>query len=164
MWRAIPLSILAAAALAAAPLPGQSCYPVGVRLAVRDAAGRRMDASRVDSVVVQPRGEHAPREVRVFARPYEPPVLGDTLNTLFFGVSGCRLELGSATVYLGGQAMHLRFDIAMDSEMRRRDSVYLIEAPPFQPGSFRLRWNGGLEAGHPDPVLLRGRWDRVDSR
>jgi hypothetical protein len=153
----IPLRLLipaTLAVLAAAPVRAQSCWPVGVLLAVRDAEGHRIDPARLDSVTT----DDASPAVRRVSAAYAPAVPGDSLTLLQWSIAGCQMKLGTVTLRLGGRSMRLVFDMMIDSERRRRASVFLFEAPPFREGTFRLRWDDAEDGGYREPPLLRDRW------
>jgi hypothetical protein len=155
------IRMLAAAALLLAAAPAaraQSCWPVGILLAVRDAEGHRIDPARLDSVTNDQTGAGIPQPEVV--APNHSPVPGDTLKLLQWSRAGCHMQLKSVTLHLGGRVMQLVFDQIIDSEARREPSVLLFEAPAFQEGTFRVRWDPAEDAGHP-PTLLRDRWTRI---
>jgi hypothetical protein len=151
--------------LAAASTAGaQSCWPVAVLLEVRDEGGRRVDPAFVDSVVAERTPGHLTDAERVRA-PYQvAKARRDTTNLLQWSVSGCRLRLGRVTLYRRGQAMHLDFGMELNSERRRGPSTFQIQAPRFQPGTFRLRWDPAEPGGSDDDPqrLTDERWERTE--
>jgi len=151
-------------ALTAASTAGaQSCWPVAVLLEVRDADGRRVDPAVMDSVVTERTPSHSADAERVRA-PYKAAgARRDTANLLEWSVSGCRLWLGRVTLYRRGQAMHLDFGMELDSERRRGPSTFQIQAPRFEPGTFRLRWDPAEPGGSDDDPqrLTDERWERT---
>jgi hypothetical protein len=154
--------MLAAAALLAGTAAGaQSCHPVAVLLELRDAGGGRLDALSLDSVVTDTAG-HAP-PARVVSQPYGPTATPDSANLLQWSASGCRLHLSAARLYRGGEEMRLDFGVRLDSETRRGPSTFLVEAPGFRGGRFRLRLDP-KEAGGSERQPRRlpaGRWTEV---
>ncbi|MBB4636866.1 hypothetical protein [Longimicrobium terrae] len=127
---------------------------------MRDLAGRRIDPALLDSVVVTS-GE---KRERVPFELYGPrPARGDTARYFHRGNSGCRLMLNRVTLYRGPRTMHLDFGMVLDSSRRRGPSAFLIQAPPMQSGTFRLRWDPMEPGGaFEDPQRLPAeRWERV---
>jgi hypothetical protein len=153
------LMTLAATSTASA----QSCWPVAVLLEVRDSAGRRVDPAAMDSVVSDTTG--APRPRRMSA-PYTPaPAAHDTSTVLQWSRAQCSIRLRRVTLYSGGQAMHLDFDMDVNSEKRPGASAFVVQAPPFQPGTFRLRWHRTEPGGAPRTPrrLPDDRWERTEA-
>jgi hypothetical protein len=142
----------------------QSCWPVAVLLEVRDEGGRRVDPAFMDSVVTVRTPQHVTDAERVRAPYHVAKASRDTTNLLQWAVSGCRLRLGRVTLYRRGQAMHLEFGMALDSERRRGPSTFQIQAPRFQPGTFRLRWDPAEPGGSDDDPqrLTDERWEHVE--
>jgi hypothetical protein len=137
----------------------QSCWPVEVRLEVRDASGQRIAPASLDSVITTPaRGDERLRE-RSGARPAHR----DTSSYLQLSGSGCRLQVDRVSLYDGAHAMHLDFDMVLDSDRRRGPSSFVIEAPPFRPGTFHLAWDPEETGGAPGAPqrLSDRRWKRV---
>ena len=164
--------------LAAAPTArsarAQSCWPVAVLLEVRDADGTRMDPAELDSVATLPadwrpgrdgrvpRAGVAPARVRV---PYGPaPAHREPAYLLKWSQAGCRLRIDEVTLYRGGEAMRLDFSMVVDSGLRGDPSTFVIEAPPFQSASFRLRWDPMEPGGRGDAPQRLGaeRWAPKD--
>jgi hypothetical protein len=160
--RTIAMACLALV-LASRWVAAQSCWPVGILLAVRDSTGARIDPLRLDTVVT---GQVRPLTLtpRRVSTPYHPAGSAeDSLTALEWAAPGCHIELQEATLVLNGRVMRLVFDMVLDSELRRGASVFLFEAPRFKPGSFRLRWDPDEPGGHQQPLLLRGRWTAMSS-
>lgn len=155
-WMIVSLGLLAPAGAAAA----QSCWPVRVLVEMRGAAGRRIDPALLDSVVVTS-GEE--RERVPFDRYGPRPARGDTARFFHHANSGCRLALDRVTLYRGRRTMHLDFGMMVDSSRRRGPSAFLIQAPPLQSATFRLRWDPMEPGGaYDDPRRLTAeRWERV---
>lgn len=123
----------------------QSCWPVAVLLEVRDSAGRRVDPAAMDSVVTDTTAAPAPQRM---SAPYTPaPAARDTANLLQWSRAGCAIRLRRVSLYSGGRAMHLYFDMYVDTERRRGPSTFVVQAPPFQPGTFRLRFDPAEQGG-----------------
>ncbi|HEY0035558.1 MAG TPA: hypothetical protein VGB66_02660, partial [Longimicrobium sp.] len=130
---------------------------------VRDSAGRRVDPAAMDSVVSDTTG--APRPLRMSA-PYNPArAARDTANLLQWSRAGCAIRLRRVTLYSGGEAMHLDFGMEVDSERRRGPSTFQIQAPRFERGTFRLRWDPAEPGGSSDDPqrLTQERWERAEA-
>lgn len=140
-WIAGLVMTLAATSTAGA----QSCWPVAVLLEVRDSAGRRVDPASMDSVVTDTTAAPAPQRM---SAPYTPaPAARDSANLLQWSRAGCAIRLRRVSLYSGGRAMHLYFDMYVNSERRRGPSTFVVQAPPFQPGTFRLRFDPAEQGG-----------------
>jgi len=145
--------------LSAGSAAAQSCFPVGVLLELRDRSGARIDPLALDSVVTEDAGApYLPRHEVVRAA-FEPASQPDSLNLLSWTLSGCRLRLRTVRLYRGGEEMRLRFDVWIDSEERGRASVFIVEAPPFRSGAFRLRFDEGTPSGEVNRLRIsRDHW------
>lgn len=129
---------------ATAAVEAQSCSPVVVLVEVRDSMGRYVNPAALDSIVTTDPGKGPKRD---FFDDHSPlPIPGDPKRYLWRSVSGCRLQVHRISFYQGARAMHLDFDMVVDASERDGPNVFLIEAPPLQPGTFRLRWDP-LEPG-----------------
>lgn len=156
----LPLLLLLPAPAGAAS--AQSCWPVGVLLALRDSSGRALAPAAVDSVAVH----HGHRRLapRAVSGPYRDASGEDPASALQLALSGCRLQLDSVTLRLDGETMTLVMRMDIDSEKRRQGSVFFLEAPPFRAGRYRLRWDPD-EPGeylHPPLIPAAGRWTRLE--
>ncbi|HEX8673536.1 MAG TPA: hypothetical protein VF710_16690 [Longimicrobium sp.] len=141
----------------------QHCWPIEVRLEVRDPAGRRFSPVVLDSVVVVvARGSN---EVPVRSRVEIPRdgTASDTSGTLQWLTAACRLRLQRATLYASGRALHLDFNIDINTFKRPGPSAFLIEAPPLQSATFRLRFGPEVRGGHSSAPrrLDASWWERV---
>jgi hypothetical protein len=142
----------------------QSCWPVAVLLEVRDSAGKRVDPTTMDSVVSDT--IRAPRPVRVRAPFVRAAAPRDRSTLLEWSRAGCSIQLQRVTLYSGGGAMHLEFDMHVDSELRRGPSIFVVQAPPFQPGTFRLRFHPAEPGGDSRSPrrLTDGRWKPAEAK
>jgi hypothetical protein len=141
----------------------QHCWPIEVRVEVRDSAGRRISPVVLDSVVTAvARGSN---EVPVRSRMdlSRDGTASDTSGTLQWLTAACRLRLQRATLYASGRALHLDFNIDINTFERPGPSAFLIEAPPLQSATFRLRFDPQLRGGHSSAPrrLDAGWWERV---
>jgi hypothetical protein len=133
----------------------QSCWPVELQVAIRDAAGRRIDPAILDSIV-----ESSPDEAERLHPARRPP---SGAKVLRLSRSGCRLRVDRITLFRGRRTMHLDFGIVLDSERRRGPSTFLIETPPLQTGTFRLQWDDTERGGTSEAPqrVPAERWQRV---
>ncbi|HSU13164.1 hypothetical protein [Longimicrobium sp.] len=139
-----PLLIAAVATLAASPLAAQHCWPTSIALVVRDPRGAVLDPRPLmDSLSYAPaRGQGADFQVRAarihpddtneFDQPGGIPVI------VWYGQGDCRVDVREVVLRRGGAVMRLWMDLHLDSERRPGPSDYLLKAPQFAAGTWRL--------------------------
>lgn len=141
-----------------------------VGLVVRDSAGAVMDPGSLDSLAYAPLpSEGADFIVRTWRVP--PARSGrlakagsNGLSTLLWAGRGdCRIEIDEVVLRDGGREMRLRMVVRLNTLRRPGPSVYLIDLPPFQTGTFVLPWDDPAGGDDAEPgVIPASRWRRVD--
>jgi hypothetical protein len=162
------LAAVAGVCASAGAARAQHCWPAMVGLVVRDSAGAVMEPGSLDSIAYAPLPS---REAGFIVRPWQVAPAesgglaegGRRLPTLMWAGQGrCRIVIDEVVLRHGGREMRLRTAIRVDTERNPGPSVYLIDLPPFQAGTFELGWDdppGGREA---EPAVIpASRWRRV---
>ena len=162
--------LVAALALAASPAAAQHCWPTEIALLVRDEHGAVIDPQRLmDSMRYSP-----PRgETEGFADFAVARALVDSLGTnrwnqpggtpaiSWHGRGDCRVDMREVVLRRGGRAMRLWMDLHLDSDAHPVPSDYLLEAPPFAEGTWRLDVCALPEGNPKRYVFIPARWVRV---
>jgi hypothetical protein len=138
------ITLALALSLVAGRAAAQHCWPTSIALVVRDERGAVIDPSPLmDSVSFSPgRREGADFAVRVvrihpastndFDRPGGIPAI------TWYGQGACRVDMREVVLRRGGAAMRLWMDLHLDSERRPGSSDFILKAPPFAAGTWRL--------------------------
>jgi hypothetical protein len=164
------LTAVACVCASAGVARAQHCWPAMVGLVVRDSAGAVMDPGALDSIAYaplpSPRADFVVRTWRV------PPARSrglakegsNGLTTLLWAGRGyCRVDIDEVVIREGGREMRLRMAVRVNSRRSPGGSVYLIDLPPFQAGTFELPWDNPAGGDDSEPALIpASRWRRVD--
>ena len=164
----LPLAVLAGDAASAGEARGHHCWPAMVGLVVRDSAGTVLEPGKLDSIayapLASPEADFSVRSWQV--APGESGGLatgGRGLQTLMWAGRGrCRVDIDEVVLRHGGREMRLRTAVRVNTSRKPGPSVYLIDLPPFQAGTFELRWDdppGGDDAK--PAVVPASLWRRV---
>lgn len=159
----LPCILAFVALFAADAAHAQHCWPIDVRVEVRDSSGRRISPVLLDSVVAFVARGSAAVPVRSRMEVSREWTASDTSGTLQWVTAACRLQLQRATLYASGRAMHLDFNIDINTLKRPGASAFQIEAPPLQSAAFRFRFDPELRGGlSSDPLRLNASsWERI---
>jgi len=130
-----------AATLVASNAAAQHCWPSTIALLVRDARGAVLDLERLDSVALSPEpGDEADfsagtRRIDVTGRnAFE----GSTPALVWQGRGDCRVDVREVVLRRGQEVMRLWMDLHIATKDRPGPSSYLLMAPTFAVGTWRL--------------------------
>lgn len=164
----LPLAVLASVATSAGKARGQHCWPAMVGLVVRDSAGAVLEPGRLDSIAYAPLASReadfsvgswqiAPAESGGLA------ASGSGLPTLMWAGRGrCRVDIDEVVLRYGGREMRLRTAVRVNTLVNRGPGVYLVDLPPFQAGTFELRWDDPPGGDDAEPAVIpASSWRRV---
>ncbi|MFL5538876.1 MAG: hypothetical protein ACJ8J0_07785 [Longimicrobiaceae bacterium] len=159
--------LVAGLTLAATPAAAQHCWPTMVALVVRDAQGAVIDpAPLMGGFQYSPRrGETADFEVRrALVHPmdtnrFDQP--GGTPVIAWHGQGDYRVDMREAVLRRGDTVMRLWMDLHLDSERHPGAGSFLLESPPFAPGTWRLDVCALPEAESHRYTPVPARWVRV---
>jgi hypothetical protein len=158
---AIILALLACAVLAT-PAAAQHCWPSSVALLVRDEQGALIHPRELNGYTYTPeRPDSADMAfaVRRLNRSSLAPAGAHAL--LWWGRGDCRVHLDEVVLTRGGRVMRLRLNLRVDTDASPGPSEYVIDTPPFQPGTWQLTPPlppGELEGAAP---VTADRWRRL---
>ena len=136
-------ALLAPAVFAVGEARAQHCWPTMVGLVVRDSTGAVLQPEALEHLSYAPLpGASADFAVHPWRlAPYESAGLSrsDSLPVLLWAGQGdCRVEMREVVLRHGGREMRLLLDVRLDSDRAPGFSEYLIDLPPFAPGTWRL--------------------------
>src|SRR5688500_15337290 len=161
--------LLAAAALllCAAPAAAQHCWPSSFMLVLRDSLGTAIHPGRFDSISYTPQASDG-ADYQVQAQVMAPEESGGLAGGLglpvlhWFGRGDCRVLVQEVVLWENEVAMRLLTGVEIDTDRDPGPSRFVVEAPPFQPGTWRL---SPLPPGTVDaPTVVRAEaWQRVAS-
>jgi hypothetical protein len=138
------ITLALALSLVAGRAAAQHCWPTSIALMVRDEHGAVIDPRPLmDSLRYSPaRGETADFQVRVvrihptstndFDRPGGIPMI------TWYGQGDCRVDIREVVLRRGGAEMRLWMDLHLDSERHPGAGDFILKAPPFAAGTWRL--------------------------
>jgi len=165
---ALLLAALACVCASAGAARAQHCWPAMVGLVVRDPAGAVVEPGRLDSIAYAPLPS---READFQVRPWQVAPAesgglakgGDGLATLMWAGRGeCRVDIDEVVLRYGGREMRLRTAVRVNTLKSRGPGAYLIDLPPFQPGTFELGWDDPPGGSDSEPAVIpASRWRRV---
>ena len=166
----LAVAVLGGIVASSAEVAGQHCWPAMVGLVVRDSAGAVMEPGKLDSIAYAPLpSREADFSVRSWqVAPGESGGLakeGRGLPTLMWAGRGrCRVDIDEVVLRRGGREMRLRTAVRVNTLQRRGPGVYLIDLPPFQAGTFELRWDDPPGGDDAEPAVIpASAWRRVES-
>lgn len=138
----LPLLLaLAACAALARPASAQHCWPSGLALLVRDAKGLIIHPSDFDTVTytpVDPDSADTGFAVRRLDAHWKGIVPEGTHALYWWGQGDCRVYVDEVVVRRGGEVMRLRLNVRLDTDADPGPTEYVLEAPPFAPGTWTL--------------------------
>lgn len=162
---ALPLAALAAC-LAPAAARAQACPGPRVDLVVRGAGGAPLDSAALEGLSSAPAWtENRPFQIQALRLPPEwtGGASRDTLPVLRWQANSCRLRMDEVRIRQGGREMRLLLRVRLNTYNAFTPGQYLIEAPPFRPGTWRLDVCElpGFDVPGELPIVVRGQaWKR----
>jgi hypothetical protein len=142
--RPIPilLSILLACVALAAPAAAQHCWPASVSLLVRDEAGALINPNALDGYTFTPERPDSSDQQHGLGRRTDdrwmPLAPRGTYSLHWWGRGDCRVHLDEVVLRRGGGEMRLRLNLRLDTDRDPGPTEYVIDTPPFQPGTWEL--------------------------
>lgn len=135
------LLVLAASAALAGPARAQHCWPASLALLVRNESGAVIHPDDLDSLAyspVDPDSADMAFSIQRLNAYWKNAASPGTPALRWAGQGDCRVYLDEVTLVRGGRVMRLRMDLRLDTEARPGPTEFLIEAPPFAPGTWKL--------------------------
>jgi hypothetical protein len=165
MRRILPAA--AALVLAASPAAAQHCWPASIAVVLRDERGAVLDPRPLmDGASYSPRGTQAvdfavrvalihPLDANAFDQPGGIPAI------TWSGRGACRVDIREVVLRRGPAVMRLWMDLHVDTERRPGPSDYILKAPQFAAGTWRLDVCGVPAGGRNHYAPIPPRWVRV---
>lgn len=163
--RTILFFVLLACAALAQPAAAQHCWPSSVALLVRDEQGALIHPRELDGYTWTPeRPDSADmgfRVRRLTADRWGPMAPEGTHALYWWGRGDCRVYVDEVVLTRGGRVMRLRLNLRLDTDASPGPTEYVIDTPPFTPGTWELM--PPLPPGrlHGAPPVTADRWRRL---
>jgi len=130
-----------AATLVASNAAAQHCWPSTIALLVRDARGAVLNPERLESIAQSP-GAGDDADFAVGTQRIDIDDAGSFDGTtpayVWRGRGDCRVDVREVVLRRGREVMRLWMDLHVNTKERPGDSSFLVEAPPFATGTWRL--------------------------